>query len=156
VSTRRSTLAIVGTMAIGIALSAWSVVEEDAPKVVVYKGASCACCLGWVSVLEEEGLTVEVHDVADVGAVATDHGIPDELRSCHVALVDAYILSGHVPTSAIKRILEERPEIMGLAVAGMPSGAPGMPRTGAEPEPYDVLAFDRTGRSWVHSTHEPR
>lgn len=155
-STRRSTLAIAGTVAIGIAVAAWSRVEQDATQVVVYKGMNCACCLAWVSVLEEEGFAVEVHEVADVGSVAAEHGIPVELRSCHVALADGYVLSGHVPTSAIKGVLEERPEIMGLAVAGMPIGSPGMDFEGAEPQPYDVLAFDRTGRSWVHSSHGPR
>ncbi len=75
--------------------------------------------------------------------------MPAELKSCHTALVDGYVIEGHVPADAITRLLKERPPVTGLAVRGMPVGSPGM--EGGNPQPYDVLAFDRQGRVSVYA-----
>jgi len=75
----------------------------------------------------------------------TEHGVPLQVRSCHTALVDGYAIEGHVPAADIRRLLRERPGILGLAVGGMPRGAPGMEVRGAKPQPYDVTAFDKRG-----------
>jgi hypothetical protein len=71
--------------------------------------------------------------------------VPAELQSCHTAIVDGYIIEGHVPAGDIDRLLAERPQIAGLAVPGMPVGSPGMEIQGMKPEPYDVIAFDKQG-----------
>jgi hypothetical protein len=77
------------------------------------------------------------------------YGVPVQLRSCHTALVQGYVIEGHVPVDAIARLLKEKPPIVGLVVQGMPIGSPGM--GGPNPQPYDVLAFDRQGRVSVYA-----
>lgn len=79
-----------------------------------------------------------------MNAIKIKYGVPLKLRACHTALIQTYVIEGHVPVDAITRLLKERPTIIGLAVMGMPIGSPGMP--GPNSQPYDVLAFDQQGR----------
>lgn len=81
-------------------------------------------------------------------AVHAKHGVPPELRQCHIALVRNYVIEGHVPVDAIARLLKEKPPVVGLVVRGMPIGSPGM--EGPNPQPYDVLTLDRQGRVSVY------
>jgi hypothetical protein len=76
-------------------------------------------------------------------------GIPASLASCHIALVAGYVVEGHVPADVIDRLRRDRPAIVGVAVPGMPLGAPGMEAAGRVPERYQILAFDRSGRTTV-------
>ena len=85
--------------------------------------------------------------------VKAEYQVPVELQSCHTAIVDGYIIEGHVPVADIERLLAERPDVRGLAVPGMPIGSPGMEIAGEEPEPYDVLAFDQAGNTTVFSSY---
>lgn len=78
------------------------------------------------------------------------HGVPKALESCHTAVVDGYVIEGHVPADTIKRLLRERPAVAGLAVPGMPLGSPGMDSPGHPPQRYNVLTFDRSGRTTVY------
>lgn len=103
--------------------------------------------------MEGNGYAVQVEDVNDLTAVKRDHQVPPQLQSCHTAIVDGYIIEGHVPVREIKRLLEERPAVSGLAVPGMPVGSPGMELSGAEDQPYDVIAFDTTGRTEVYASY---
>jgi len=75
--------------------------------------------------------------------------VPSPLQSCHTAVVEGYVIEGHVPADVIDRLLRERPSVVGLAVPGMPVGAPGMEAPGQPPERYQVLAFDQKGRATV-------
>jgi len=86
---------------------------------------------------------------SQLDAVNAKHGVPPRLRGCHIALVEGYVIEGHVPVDAIRRLLKEKPPLVGLAVQGMPIGSPGM--EGPNPQPYDVLAFDREGRVSVYA-----
>lgn len=81
----------------------------------------------------------------DLTAVKNQYNVPGNLQSCHTAIVDGYVIEGHVPVEEIERLLAERPDVTGLAVPGMPLGSPGMEAAGAEPQPYDVIAFDNQG-----------
>lgn len=102
--------------------------------------------------LQEHGFEVETRDVPDFYALAViraDHGVHDALAGCHTAVVDGYVVEGHVPADVIEQMLEERPVITGLAVPGMPEGSPGM--EGPNPEPYAVFAFDRTSPPSVYA-----
>ena len=103
--------------------------------------------------MEENGFTVRVEDVNDLNAVKKSHQIPAQLQSCHTAIVDGYIIEGHVPASDIERLLTERPDIAGLAVPGMPVGSPGMEVEGAADQPFDVLAFDKSGQVQVFASY---
>jgi hypothetical protein len=77
-------------------------------------------------------------------------GVPAALASCHTALVDGYLLEGHVPADVALKFLTEKPQAAGLAVPGMPMGSPGM--EGPTSEPYDILLFRRDGSSQVYAT----
>ncbi len=127
---------------------AWA---AEAPGVVkVYKTPTCGCCTGWVEHLRAEGFTVEAVDLPDLAQVKRDLGVDTPLMSCHTAVVDGYVVEGHVPASTIRRLLAERPEVTGIAVPGMPIGSPGM--EGPNPETYDVLTFRRGGGTAVFET----
>jgi hypothetical protein len=113
--------------------------------ITVYKSRTCGCCAKWVDYLRDESFTVTVHDEEGMDRLKDELGVPPPLRSCHTALVDQYLVEGHVPAADIRRLLSERPKIAGLTAPGMPSQSPGMAEPGAKPEGYDVLAFQRDG-----------
>jgi len=103
--------------------------------------------------MEQHGYTVSVRDVQNLAAVKSQYQVPAQLQSCHTAIVDGYIIEGHVPVDDIKRLLAERPDITGLAVPGMPVGSPGMEVDGAAPQPFDVIAFDKSGRTAIFASY---
>ncbi len=121
------------------------------PLVLVYKTSFCGCCGKWVTHLEENGFETSVKEVATVAPLKAKHGVADQLVSCHTALIDGYVIEGHVPAEDIVRLLEERPDATGLTVPGMPMGSPGM--EGSRRDPYEVLLFDKQGRTTVFSRH---
>ncbi len=103
--------------------------------------------------MEENGYTVESEPVDNLADIKQEHHIPPQLHSCHTAIVDGYIIEGHVPVEDIERLLAERPDITGLAVPGMPVGSPGMEVEGAPEQPYDVIAFGEGGQTEVFASH---
>ena len=103
--------------------------------------------------MEENGFTVQVEDVQDLATVKNQYQVPPQLRSCHTAIVDGYIIEGHVSVAEIERLLTERPDIAGLAVPGMPAGSPGMAGAGADSQPYDVIAFDKSGEFEIFASY---
>jgi hypothetical protein len=114
------------------------------PLVTVTKDPSCGCCGGWVEHIEAAGFPVRVVDSAGLDSLKQRLGVPADLASCHTAEVKGYVVEGHVPAAAIRRLLAERPPATGLAVPGMPVGSPGMEVPGVAPEPYEVLLFGAT------------
>ena len=104
--------------------------------------------------MEENGFVVQVEDVKDLNAVKDEHQVPMQLQSCHTAIVDGYVIEGHVPASDVTRLLEEKPDIAGLAVPGMPLGSPGMEVDGADDQPYDVIAFGKDGSMEVFASYQ--
>ena len=125
----------------------------EAGVVQVWKSPTCGCCGGWVEHLRAEGFEVEVHDVADLRDVKAENGVTDDLASCHTALVDGYVVEGHVPAEDIRRLLAERPDVAGIAAPGMPVGSPGMEVPGRAADPYEVVAFTRDGGRSVFARH---
>lgn len=115
----------------------------------VYKTPQCGCCKAWVDHLNKNGFQVETMDMPDLALVKQKYGVTPALEACHTAVVGNYVVEGHVPADVIKRLLKERPAVIGIAVPGMPGGSPGM--EGAMKERYDVLTFDRAGRSRVYA-----
>jgi len=105
----------------------------------VTKSPTCGCCGAWVALAREEGYDIEVTDTTDVTSVKLDNDVPGTMWACHTAMIDGYVVEGHVPFAALTKLLDERPDITGIAVPGMPGGSPGM---GNDPTArYDVLAF---------------
>ncbi|WP_442864925.1 DUF411 domain-containing protein [Bosea sp. NBC_00550] len=114
---------------------------EALPKMIVTRDPNCGCCGNWVAHVKAAGFPVEVIEIADVAPLKTKLGVPDALASCHTAEIGGYVVEGHVPAEAIKRLLVERPRATGLAVAGMPVGSPGMEVRGQAPDTYEVVIF---------------
>ena len=110
------------------------------PKMTVAKDPSCSCCGSWVKYLRANGFIVDVVERTDMDRIKAGLGVPTALQSCHTAEIDGYVIEGHVPADAIRRLLTERPQAIGLAVAGMPASAPGMDVPGAS-DLYDVTLF---------------
>ena len=102
--------------------------------------------------LRASGYPVKAEDVNDVMPIKRRYGVPERLAACHTALVEGYVLEGHVPADLIDRLLRERPRVTGLAVPGMPAGAPGMDSPGQTPARYQVLSFDKSGKTAVFAT----
>ncbi|MGR4066733.1 DUF411 domain-containing protein [Billgrantia sp. C5P2] len=129
--------------------------SQAAPVVEMYQDPSCGCCSAWAEHLEEEGFEVRQHKTRDMRSVKIEHGVTPELASCHTALIEGYVIEGHVPAADIKRLLEEQPDVAGLTVPGMPHGSPGM-ETGRHDD-YAVLTWrheDRTPAIFNEYTHE--
>ena len=103
--------------------------------------------------MRDAGFEVDSVDVESLAAVELKHRLPRQLASCHTAIVDGYVIEGHVPAVAIARLLETRPAVRGLVVPGMPPGSPGM--EGPNAQPYTVYAFDDNGGLTYFSTHGP-
>ena len=105
--------------------------------------------------LRANGFSAVTKDLepAELAALKTRYGIGHELSSCHTAKVGGYVIEGHVPAEDILRLLEERLEIAGLAVPGMPIGSPGMEDPSGRRDPYSVLAFDSEGITAVYARH---
>ena len=125
---------------------------QRGPAVQVYKDPTCGCCALWVEHLRKAGFTATVTDVEDMNAVKTKHGVPQRARSCHTALVGAYVVEGHVPAADVQRLLQLRPSVVGIAVPGMPIGSPGMESPDGRKTPYDVMAFTQDGQSRVYAS----
>ena len=122
-----------------------------AATLVVTKSAACGCCEHWVEHMKKAGFVVQVRDVDDVTPTALRLGVPDSLRSCHTAQVAGYVIEGHVPAADVKRLLATKPKALGLAVPGMVAGSPGMEQ-GDRKDPYQVLLFDRAGKTRVFAS----
>ncbi|MGH8566713.1 MAG: DUF411 domain-containing protein [Gammaproteobacteria bacterium] len=120
-----------------------------AVEITVSKTPQCGCCKKWVDHLRDNGFEVVVVDMESVEAVKRQNGVPTALGSCHTAVVDGYVVEGHVPADLIARLLSERPKVKGLAVPGMPMGSPGM--EGPRKDPYQVLTFDGEGDTSVYA-----
>ena len=102
--------------------------------------------------LRANGYAVTTEDAVDLAPVKKKWGVPPALQSCHTAVVEGYVVEGHVPADVIDRLLRERPTVVGLAVPGMPVGSPGMEVPGRPPDRYQILTFDRSGRTAVYAT----
>ena len=127
----------------GLALAA----PSPGPEVVVYKSPTCGCCKQWVEHVQAAGFRVTVHDTSSLAGVMERYRVPRKLTACHTAIVDGYVVEGHVPADVIQRLLKERPEIAGVAVPGMPAGSPGMDTD--MPARYYILTFDKNGTTSV-------
>ena len=113
----------------------------EALRITVFKSPWCGCCHEWAEVIRRAGYEIELRDMEDLAQVKSQAGVPTDMESCHTASLEGYFLEGHVPTEAVAKLIETRPDIAGLAVPGMAEGAPGM---GDDPSArYDVYAVPR-------------
>lgn len=139
-TTRRTAMLLLGASA----MLPWSAPAVERPPVQVHKDANCSCCNGWIAHLRNAGFPVTGVDTPRLIAVKARLGVPTELQSCHTAEVGGYVVEGHVPATAVERLLADRPRARGISVPGMPIGSPGM--EGGEPETYEVILFGPEGQ----------
>ena len=111
------------------------------PAMVIHKDPNCGCCTGWAAHVRAAGFETRVVELSDLSPIKARLAVPPQLGSCHTAEIDGYAIEGHVPASAIRRLLSERPSATGLAVPGMPIGSPGMEVPGTADDTYDVVLF---------------
>ena len=123
------------------------IVFAAAPKIKVTRDPGCGCCEAWADHLKANGFAVTIVDDPKINRLKAKLGVPSDLASCHTAEVEGYVVEGHVPAGAIKRLLAQRPKVKGLAVPGMPVGSPGMEVEGRPPETYSVMAFGPSGKT---------
>lgn len=138
---RRSALVLVAAALLSPVSTA---VTAEQASITVHKDPTCGCCTGWVRHLQKNGFAATVIETSEIDAVKKRLGVPDDLASCHTAEIAGYVIEGHVPVQAIRRLLTEKPTVKGLAVPGMPVGSPGM--EGGAPETYEVVLFGPAGR----------
>jgi hypothetical protein len=125
--------------------------DPKQPVITVYKDASCGCCKSWIEHLIKHGYRVDAKDSPDMTEIKRSLGVPEGLSACHTAVVNGYLIEGHVPAADIARLLKAKPKVAGLAVPGMPMGSPGMegPRT----QHYQVLSFDKAGKTRIFASY---
>ena len=107
---------------------------------LMHKDPYCGCCTAWAEHMQKNGVALQSRNEADMSTVKAKLKVPADLRSCHTAEIGGYVFEGHVPADLVKKVLKDKPKIVGLAVPGMPMGDPGM--EGPSKQPYQVLSFD--------------
>lgn len=143
--TRRKFAATLALMAASSSVSsiyATALAATPIP-VTLYKNPSCTCCEGYAQYLEQNGFKVDVRPTNDLAEISRKAGIPEELEGCHTSFIGAYVVDGHVPVKTIRKLLDDKPDIAGITLPGMPSGSPGM--YGEKAGPLTVLAISRDG-----------
>lgn len=160
----RSVARLAGFAALATTLSAWAyasgggaasptVTETSAPNTItVFKDPNCGCCKEWVTYLRKHAFTVVARDTSDMSGIKATARVPRQLYSCHTAFINGYVVEGHVPAADIQKLLQDKPKVAGIAVAGMPAGSPGMEVPGRA-DRYDVIAYGRDGSTSVFARH---
>ena len=137
-----------------LSLSAGVNAEEIKPlEIEVYRSPSCGCCSKWLAHLKENEFVVKDVVTNDVQVIKDKYGVPQNMASCHTAIVNGYVVEGHVPAKDIKKLLKIQPAVIGISVPGMPAGTPGM-EMGSRKDPYKVISFDKENKYQVFSRYE--
>jgi hypothetical protein len=155
VSRRTTLLGVAGiahVAAIGVAVGVFSSHAQStagAGAVTLYKNPQCECCEGYASYLRSNGFAVTVIPSNDLTVMGVKYGIPDNMQPCHLSLIGGYVVGGHIPFEVIKRLLDEKPQIAGINLPGMPTGTPGMdgPKT-----PLTIYEITQGGQPKVYAT----
>jgi hypothetical protein len=113
----------------------------DVTEALIYKTPQCGCCDEYASYLRQNGFKVTVRETHQLAPMSRKAGIPDNLEGCHLAHIDGYVVSGHVPVTAIRKLLQDRPAITGITLPGMPPGSPGM--GGAKQKPFKIYEIGK-------------
>ncbi|WP_013321474.1 DUF411 domain-containing protein [Gloeothece verrucosa] len=135
-----------------------SIWEQKTPlleknSIVVYSDPSCGCCEGWIKHLNKQGFKVTNIKTPNVFSIKEKYQVPEQLASCHTALIDGYVIEGHVPAKDIKRLVLNKSELQGLSVPQMPVGTPGM-EMGNRKDPFSVVGFEKNGKTSIFETYQ--
>ncbi len=150
---RRQILGSLALGAVAVSIAPGRALAKNLP-IKVYKSPTCGCCNDWIDHLEANGFTVTAFDDGNTNA-RKRLGMPVKFGSCHTGEINGYAIEGHVPAKEIHRLLEERPDAIGLSVPAMPRGTPGMdgPIYGGIVDPYDVLLIGTDGEATVFQSY---
>jgi hypothetical protein len=118
-------------------------VSATAIPVTLYKDPQCGCCEGYAAYLKENGFDVTVTPTNELAEISQKAGVPAQFQGCHTAFIEGYVVDGHVPVGAVRKLLAERPAIAGITLPGMPMGSPGM--VGEKKETFIVYAVTKDG-----------
>ncbi|WP_027159127.1 DUF411 domain-containing protein [Methylobacter luteus] len=145
----------IGLLTVNAGVKAENIESAKPVDIVVYRSPSCSCCGKWLEHLKKNNFNVKdvVNDEAQ--AIKDKYGVPNEMASCHTALVDGYVIEGHVPANDINTLLKMKPKVTGIAVPGMPAGTPGM-EMGGRKDPYQVVSFDSEKHYQVFNSYESK
>ncbi|KYC43383.1 CopG family transcriptional regulator [Scytonema hofmannii PCC 7110] len=122
-------------------------------EITVYRSPSCGCCGAWVEHMQKHGFQIKDIKTDQIEAIKQKYNLPQELASCHTAIIDGYVMEGHIPANDIKRFLQQKSNLAGLAVPGMPVGTPGM-ELGNKKQPFAVVAFDNKGEVKIFQEYQ--
>jgi len=111
-------------------------------SVRLYKTPNCGCCEEYADYLRDNGFDVEVIPTHDLSGLKAEHEVRENLAGCHTSLIDGYVFEGHIPVDSVRRVLDDRPDIDGISVPGMPVGSPGMGIERGLEQPLSVYELD--------------
>lgn len=129
-----------------------SIFAMEGKTMTVYKSPSCGCCSDWIDIMKSKGFKIDVIETNEVNNIKQKAGLQAGQTSCHTAFVDGYVVEGHVDYSAVKKMLVEKPNILGITVPGMPIGSPGMEQ-GNTKQAYNILYVNKDGSTGVYEAH---
>ena len=129
-----------------------SIFAMEGKTMTVYKSPFCGCCSDWIDIMKSKGFEVKTIETNEVNTIKQKAGLQAGQTSCHTAFVDGYVIEGHVDYSAIKKMLVEKPNILGITVPGMPIGSPGMEQ-GNTKQAYNILYVNKDGSTGVYEAH---
>jgi hypothetical protein len=137
---------------VAVATTSWAATEAPI-DVTVHRSPTCSCCEKWVSHLKANNFNVTDIVTDDMQSVKNKFGVRAEMASCHTAIINGYVVEGHVPANDIKQLLKTKPSIVGISVPGMPTGTPGM-EMGDKKDAYDVVSFDEKNQAKVFNSYK--
>lgn len=143
----------VGILSIFASSAPISYAQTVVPNTTVYNSPECTCCGKWMNHLKEQGFAIKNIPTTDIEQVKQKYNIPNNLTSCHTAIINGYVIEGHVPADDIKRLLAEKPNVAGLTVPQMPVGTPGM-EIGNQKDPFTVFSFAPKGKVGVFNKYD--
>ena len=128
--------------------------EEAAkpPEMTVYRSPTCGCCGKWIEHVKSHNISIKDVISDDMDAIKQKYGVPEKLASCHTAVIDGYVVEGHVPAEDIYKLMHDKPKVVGISAPGMPMGSPGM-EMGGRQDHFQVVSFDKDGNVAVFAEH---
>ena len=144
---------VFGLIFFNSAIKAETIETGKPVDIVVYRSPTCECCGKWIQHLKKNNFNVKDIVTDDVQAIKLKYGVSEAMASCHTAIVDGYVIEGHVPANDIMKLLKTKPKIVGIAVPGMPSGTPGM-EMGDRKDAYNVMSFDKENHYDIFHSYE--
>ena len=143
----------IGLLVFNAGIKAETLSAGKPVDIVVYRSPTCECCGKWLEHLKKNNFNVKDIVTDDVQAIKNKYGVSEAMASCHTAIVDGYVIEGHVPANDIMKLLKTKPKIVGIAVPGMPSGTPGM-EMGDRKDSYNVMSFDKENHYEIFNSYE--